>query len=85
MFDLEVLYLARKSAYRIAQVPVRWKNDGDSRLQVVRRTIRYGLDVLSIPFAHRFANSSSLKKLNSETVRKTNLSQILSSLQNPFC
>jgi dolichyl-phosphate beta-glucosyltransferase len=53
MVDVEILYLAQQSGYRIAQVPIRWRDDGDSRLQLVQGTIRCGLDVLTIPFVHR--------------------------------
>lgn len=35
MFDVEILVLATKSKYRIREVGVRWKDDGDSRLDLV--------------------------------------------------
>jgi dolichyl-phosphate beta-glucosyltransferase len=35
-FDVEVLAIARHLGYRIAEVPVRWRNDDDSRLSLVR-------------------------------------------------
>ncbi len=50
MFDVEILYLARRSGYRIEQIPIRWRDDGDSRLAVVRGNIRNLLDVLKIRF-----------------------------------
>jgi dolichyl-phosphate beta-glucosyltransferase len=50
MFDVEILYLARRSGYRIAQVPVRWRDDGDSRLQLVAGNIRNVLDLFRIRF-----------------------------------
>ena len=52
MFDVEVLYLAHLRGYRIAQVPVRWRDDGDSRLRLVSGNIRNGLDIFRIRFAH---------------------------------
>jgi len=58
MFDVEVLYLARQAGYRIVQVPVRWRDDGDSRLQLVRGNLRNVLDVLSIRLRHRGASAS---------------------------
>jgi glycosyltransferase involved in cell wall biosynthesis len=48
MFDVEILHLATRSAYRIAQVPVRWCDDGDSRLQLVRGNLRNFKDILRI-------------------------------------
>ena len=35
MFDVEILVLARRLGYRIQQVPIRWRDDGDSRLALV--------------------------------------------------
>jgi len=48
MFDVEILHLARKRGYRIAQVPVRWRNDGDSRLQLVAGNLRNLRDIFRI-------------------------------------
>ncbi len=51
MFDVEILYLAQKAGYRIEQVPIRWHDDGDSRLVLLSGNIRNGLDILSIRFS----------------------------------
>jgi dolichyl-phosphate beta-glucosyltransferase len=48
MFDVEILYLATQAGYPIAQVPVRWRDDGDSRLQLVRGNVRNVVDILRI-------------------------------------
>jgi glycosyltransferase involved in cell wall biosynthesis len=50
MFDVEVLHLAQCSGYRIKEVGIRWRDDGDSRLQLVRGNWRNFLDVLRIRF-----------------------------------
>jgi len=50
MFDVEILHLASAAGYRIAQVPVRWRDDGDSRLQLVRGNLRNLADLLRIRF-----------------------------------
>jgi dolichyl-phosphate beta-glucosyltransferase len=50
MYDVEILYLARRLGYRILQLPVRWRDDGDSRLNLVAGNIRNLWDVLKIPF-----------------------------------
>jgi dolichyl-phosphate beta-glucosyltransferase len=50
MFDVEILHLAQRSGYRIAQVPVRWRNDGDSRLQLLAGNARNVLDIFRIRF-----------------------------------
>jgi glycosyltransferase involved in cell wall biosynthesis len=48
MFDVEILHLARRSGYRLAQVPVTWRDDGDSRLQLVRGNLRNFADIVRI-------------------------------------
>jgi dolichyl-phosphate beta-glucosyltransferase len=53
MFDVEILYLAQQLGYRIAEVPVRWRDDGDSRLQLVAGNIRNVRDIVSIRWRHR--------------------------------
>ena len=53
MFDVEILYLAQQLGYRIAEVPVRWRDDRDSRLQLVSGNIRNLRDIASIRWRHR--------------------------------
>lgn len=48
MFDVEILYLAQKSGYKIAQVPIRWRDDGDSRYNVINGSIRNMRELLRI-------------------------------------
>jgi dolichyl-phosphate beta-glucosyltransferase len=42
------IYLASARGYRIAQVPVRWRDDGDSRLDLVAGNLRNLRDLLRI-------------------------------------
>ncbi|MFI5268061.1 MAG: dolichyl-phosphate beta-glucosyltransferase [Chloroflexota bacterium] len=58
MFDVEILYLAQRSGYKLGQVPIRWRDDGDSRLQLVAGNLRNVRDVLSIRFTRRTCGSS---------------------------
>ncbi|HJT79385.1 MAG TPA: dolichyl-phosphate beta-glucosyltransferase [Gemmataceae bacterium] len=51
MFDVEVLYLAQRSGYRIREVGVRWRDDGDTRLQLVAGNWRNLQDLLRIRWA----------------------------------
>jgi dolichyl-phosphate beta-glucosyltransferase len=53
MFDVEVLLLARQLGHRITQVPVRWRDDGDSRLRLVSGSVRIVRDLLSVRWRHR--------------------------------
>ncbi len=50
MFDVEILYLAQKAGYRIAQVPIRWRDDGDSRLVLLGGNLRNVMDIFRIRF-----------------------------------
>lgn len=50
MFDVEILHLAELSGYHIKEVGVRWRDDGDSRLQLVAGNWRNMLDILRIRF-----------------------------------
>jgi dolichyl-phosphate beta-glucosyltransferase len=53
MFDVEILFIARQRGYRIEEVPVRWRDDGDSRLNLVMGNLRNMRDVLGIRWRHR--------------------------------
>lgn len=48
MFDVEILYLAKQAGYTITQVPIRWQDDGDSRLELLRGNLRNVRDILGI-------------------------------------
>src|SRR5262249_9738733 len=48
MFDVEILALATLLGYRIKQVAVRWRDDGDSRLDLVTGNIRNVIDIFRI-------------------------------------
>jgi hypothetical protein len=54
IFDVEILFMARKYGYRIAEVPILWSDATGSRMHVTARhawvVIR---DTISIPFIHR--------------------------------
>lgn len=52
-FDAEILYLAQKKGYRIAEVPVTWKNFPYSRVHILKDSIRMFIDVIRIPWIHR--------------------------------
>jgi hypothetical protein len=54
MFDVEILAIARRLGYRIQQVPVRWRDDADSRLDLVTGNLRNVRDIFRIGLEHRF-------------------------------
>ena len=53
MFDVEVLYAASRSGCKIKEVGVRWRDDGDTRLQMVRGNWTNMLDLFRIRFSGR--------------------------------
>lgn len=50
MFDVEILHLAEQCGYHVKEVGVRWRDDGDSRLQLVAGNWQNMLDILRIRF-----------------------------------
>jgi dolichyl-phosphate beta-glucosyltransferase len=54
MFDVEILAIARRLGYRIAQLPIRWRDDADSRLNLVSGNLRNVRDIFRIGLEHRF-------------------------------
>jgi dolichyl-phosphate beta-glucosyltransferase len=48
MFDVEILVLARRLGFGIQQVPIRWRDDGDSRLALVSGNLRNAIDIFRI-------------------------------------
>lgn len=48
MFDVEILALARARGYAVKEVPIRWRDDHDSRLELVRGNLRNVRDILRI-------------------------------------
>lgn len=47
-FDPEVLFLAQRHGLRIAEIPVRWSHDADTKVRVLRDGLNMGLDLLRI-------------------------------------
>jgi dolichyl-phosphate beta-glucosyltransferase len=58
MFDVELLHLANRSGYRIKEVGVRWRDDRDSRLDLVAGNWRNMVDLLRIRVARYPAAST---------------------------
>jgi dolichyl-phosphate beta-glucosyltransferase len=47
-FDVELLFIARKLGYRTVEVPIPWYFNTESKVRVVRDSIRMGTDLLTI-------------------------------------
>ena len=52
-YDVEILYLARRRGIAIAEVPVIWINSPESKVAVVRDSLRMLWDLLRIRWMHR--------------------------------
>lgn len=51
MFDVELLALALLFGYHVKEVPIRWHDDGDSRLQLLSGNVRNVIDIFRIRFS----------------------------------
>jgi dolichyl-phosphate beta-glucosyltransferase len=69
MFDVEVLHLAEQAGYHIKEIGVRWRDDGDSRLQLVAGNWRNVLDLLRIRFG-RSRQPTSARRCAETDARK---------------
>ena len=47
-FDVEVLLLAQSFGYRICELPVRWLNSPDSKVDIVRDSLRMLMDAFTV-------------------------------------
>jgi dolichyl-phosphate beta-glucosyltransferase len=51
MFDVEILALAQRLGYKIKEVPIRWRDDADSRLDLIAGNLRNVADIFKIRFS----------------------------------
>jgi hypothetical protein len=47
-FDVELLYIARHRGYQVVEVPIHWYFNADSKISVLRDSLRMFLDLLVI-------------------------------------
>lgn len=59
-FDVEAIYVARKLAYRIEEVPVVWRDSRSSTVHPIRDAARMFFDLFRIRRLHRKTSRSSL-------------------------
>jgi dolichyl-phosphate beta-glucosyltransferase len=67
MCDVEILWLAQKLGYPVKEVGIRWRDDGDSRLELVRGNARNLADLLRIRFQSIPAESSYERMAKSQS------------------
>jgi glycosyltransferase involved in cell wall biosynthesis len=54
-FDVELLFLARKSGYRIAEVPVQWEHVKTERVSPIKDSVRMFWQLVMIRLTHLFS------------------------------
>lgn len=47
-FDAEVLFIARQKGYKIQEIPIDWYFNADSRVRLIKDSLKMGLDLLTI-------------------------------------
>ncbi|MDQ6954194.1 MAG: glycosyltransferase family 2 protein [Mariprofundaceae bacterium] len=52
-FDVEVLFLATQMGYRIAEIPVEWVNESNSKVRMLIDPLKMFIDILKIRRLHR--------------------------------
>lgn len=52
-YDMEILFLARRKGIRIAEVPVLWFNSPESKVSIVRDSVKTLIDLFRIRWLHR--------------------------------
>ena len=62
MFDVDLLYLAQRRGYRMREVGIRWRDDGDSRLALVSGNWRNLVDLFRIRFGRRSPAPAALQE-----------------------
>jgi dolichyl-phosphate beta-glucosyltransferase len=61
-FDVEVLYLAKRFGYKVAELPVLWEHHGGSRVNPVRDGLKMLADIARIRLHDYSSNRSQNKK-----------------------
>ena len=69
MFDVEILSLAREMGLKMKEVPIRWHDDGDSRLNLVVGNLRNARDIFRIRASkNRLKNLPEVAKARAQSI-----------------
>lgn len=47
-FDVEYLYIAKLNNISVAEIPVIWQNDNDSRVSIIKDSIKFFMETCNI-------------------------------------
>ena len=71
VFDVELIYLARRRGYRIAVVPIRWNDRRGSRMRArPGLAARVAWDLFRIPLVHRHARQAETHDVRARPARR---------------
>jgi dolichyl-phosphate beta-glucosyltransferase len=63
VFDVELIYLARRRGYRLAVVPIEWADKRGSRMRArPRLALRVAWDLFRIPLIHRGTRRAAIER-----------------------
>lgn len=51
-FDVEILYLARKNGYKIAEIPVEWYNDESTTVSPIKDSVKMFWEIIKVRILH---------------------------------
>jgi dolichyl-phosphate beta-glucosyltransferase len=68
-FDVEVLYLARKAGFRIAEVAVNWHNVPGSKVNLIKDSMKMAVDILRFRLRGLFGGYGSFDRSDAELSR----------------
>ena len=63
MTDIEILTLAQRGGFRVKELGIVWRDDGDSRFRVVRDTFFNGRDLFRVRFGRYSSDRSEIPKV----------------------
>lgn len=52
-FDVELLFIARQKGLTILEIPVNWRESGETRVKILRDSLRMFCDIFAVRWRHR--------------------------------
>lgn len=70
-FDVEMLYLARVMDYRVAEVPIVWRNSAETKVNAIRDSASMFADLVRIRWSHLYDRYDVRKSVHPGSARAT--------------
>lgn len=55
-YDVEILFISMLKGFKIKEVPIRWSHSPDSKVRLLKDSVRMFIDLLKIRFYHFYGN-----------------------------